>query len=132
MRLFLTEDAAQSDTELHILGYFIDVNNKKLTEAMKYALQVRDERQEEICRKMEQETREKCDRMLEQAISWRGWAENICAGYRSGFEAYDCWVNSEGHRSNMLADFLEFLGVGFAVNSDSTYFIYATQNFYSD
>lgn len=79
-----------------------------------------------------QDGRNPGDRMLEQAISWRGWAENICAGYRSGFEAYDCWVNSEGHRSNMLADFLEFLGVGFAVNSDSTYFIYATQNFYSD
>ena len=49
------ELSAQSDTELHILGYFIDVNNKKLTEAMKYALQVRDERQEEICRKLNEQ-----------------------------------------------------------------------------
>ena len=38
------ELSAQSDTELHILGYFIDIHNKKLQDMMAYALQVRDER----------------------------------------------------------------------------------------
>ena len=46
------ELSAQSDTELHILGYFIDIQNKKLNEAMAYALRVRDERQQETCRKL--------------------------------------------------------------------------------
>lgn len=46
------ELSAQSDTELHILGYFIDIHNQKLREAMAYALRVRDERQEETCRKL--------------------------------------------------------------------------------
>ena len=46
------ELSAQVDTELHILGYFIDIRNKKLNEAMAYALRVRDERQEETCRKL--------------------------------------------------------------------------------
>ena len=46
------ELSAQSDTELHILGYFIDIHNQKLQDTMKYALQVRDERQEETCRKL--------------------------------------------------------------------------------
>ena len=49
------ELSAQSDTELHILGYFIDINNKRLQDTMKYALQVRDERQEETCRKLREQ-----------------------------------------------------------------------------
>ena len=49
------ELSAQSDTELHILGYFIDIHNKKLQDMMAYALQVRDERQEEVCRKLNEQ-----------------------------------------------------------------------------
>ena len=49
------ELSAQSDTELHILGYFIDIHNQKLQDAMAYALQVRDERQEETCRKLNEQ-----------------------------------------------------------------------------
>ena len=49
------ELSAQSDTELHILGYFVDIHNKKLQDAMAYALQVRDERQEETCRKLNEQ-----------------------------------------------------------------------------
>ena len=46
------ELSAQSDTELHILGYFIDIHNEKLKEKLAYALHVRDEREEETCRKL--------------------------------------------------------------------------------
>ena len=49
------ELSAQSDTELHILGYFVDIHNKKLQDTMAYALQVRDERQEETCRKLREQ-----------------------------------------------------------------------------
>ena len=49
------ELSAQSDTELHILGYFIDIHNKKLNDTMAYALQVRDQRQEETCRKLNEQ-----------------------------------------------------------------------------
>lgn len=49
------ELSAQSDTELHILGYFVDIHNKKLQNTMAYALQVRDERQEETCRKLNEQ-----------------------------------------------------------------------------
>ncbi|MBR5022784.1 MAG: PHP domain-containing protein [Oscillospiraceae bacterium] len=49
------ELSAQSDTELHILGYFIDIHNKKLQDMMAYALQVREERQEEVCRKLNEQ-----------------------------------------------------------------------------
>lgn len=49
------ELSAQSDTELHILGYFVDIDNKRLQDTMAYALQVRDERQEETCRKLNEQ-----------------------------------------------------------------------------
>ena len=49
------ELSAQSDTELHILGYFVDIHNKKLQDMMAYALKVRDERQEEVCRKLNEQ-----------------------------------------------------------------------------
>lgn len=47
-------------------------------------------RQEEICRKMEQETREKCDRMLEQAkqmtrVYWEEYKEK-CGRYMKSME----------------------------------------------
>ena len=49
------ELSAQTDTELHILGYFVDIHNKKLQDAMLLALKVRDERQEETCRKLNEQ-----------------------------------------------------------------------------
>ena len=49
------ELSAQSDTELHILGYFVDIHNKKLQDAMAYALQVRNERQVEVCQKLNEQ-----------------------------------------------------------------------------
>ena len=49
------ELSAQSDTELHILGYFVDIHNKKLQDTMAYALQVRDQRQEDTCRKLREQ-----------------------------------------------------------------------------
>ena len=46
------ELSAESDTETHILGYFIDITNKVLLEKLKYVRQIRIEREEEICRKL--------------------------------------------------------------------------------
>lgn len=46
------ELSAESDTETHILGYFIDINNTALLEKLKYVRQVRIEREEEICEKL--------------------------------------------------------------------------------
>ena len=46
------ELSAESDTETHILGYFIDITNEVLLEKLKYVRQVRIEREEEICEKL--------------------------------------------------------------------------------
>lgn len=69
-------------------------------------------------------------RMEAQGISWWSVGENISTGRRSGVAAYDGWVNSAGHRSNMLDSF-RCLGVGSGYSSSSTYGYYATQDFFS-
>ena len=71
------------------------------------------------------------DRMEAQGINWWSCGENIAAGYYSGVEAHNSWVNSSGHRDNMLTPYFTNLGVGFAYQSSATYRIYATENFFS-
>ena len=69
-------------------------------------------------------------RMEAQGIRWSSAAENICAGYSNGVEAYDGWVNSAGHRSNMLGD-CQQLGVGAGYNEGNDFGWYMTQDFFT-
>ena len=46
------ELSAEAETETHILGYYIDINNPALLEKLEYVRQVRREREEEICEKL--------------------------------------------------------------------------------
>ncbi len=73
--------------------------------------------------------RSSADRMTEKGIAWTGCGENIAAGHATGFGAYNAWVNSSGHRGNMLGNFTH-LGVGGGYNPDTDYGYYFTQNFY--
>jgi uncharacterized protein YkwD len=44
--------------------------------------------------------------------------ENMAAGQASAEDAFDSWMNSSGHRANILnADFV-YLGVGYAPSQD--------------
>ncbi|REK53128.1 MAG: copper amine oxidase [Thermobacillus sp.] len=72
------------------------------------------------------------DRMASAGIGdYRAYGENIAAGYRNAFEAHTGWVNSSGHRKNLLHERFESLGVGVKHNPDSEYGWYYTQNFYT-
>lgn len=73
------------------------------------------------------------DRMAAAGLAqYSSYGENISAGYPTGIGAYSGWVNSSGHRSNMLNADFETLGVGAALGNDtSEYSIYYTQNFYT-
>lgn len=62
---------------------------------------------------------------------YAAYAENIAAGYRDAFEAHNGWINSSGHRENLLMKELETLGVGAAYDADSKYRWYYTQKFYT-
>jgi len=62
---------------------------------------------------------------------YRAVGENIAAGYRNAFEAHIGWVNSAGHRKNLLSENFETLGVGVEYVGDDLYGWYYTQNFYT-
>lgn len=70
------------------------------------------------------------DRMKAQGISYRSNGENIIGGYGNALFSSNGWMNSSGHRSNMLNKSFTYLGVGYALGG--TYGNYATQNFYSN
>ncbi|MBQ7160833.1 MAG: S-layer homology domain-containing protein [Clostridia bacterium] len=55
--------------------------------------------------------------------------ENIAAGYGSPESVVVGWMNSEGHRKNILTDGFKHLGVGYAYKSGDTYGTYWTQLF---
>ncbi|NLI89307.1 MAG: hypothetical protein GX366_02705 [Epulopiscium sp.] len=67
-------------------------------------------------------------RLNEGGINWGRCGENIAAGNGSGILVFGQWLNSLGHRNNMLGQDGE-LGIGSAYNPDSKYRYYHTQNF---
>ena len=62
------------------------------------------------------------DRVNRQGYQWRGLAENIAAGYRTPASVVDGWMNSQGHRDNIMNCNYTEIGVGF-------HDYYWTQNF---
>lgn len=55
--------------------------------------------------------------------------ENIAAGYTTAAEVVNGWMNSSGHRANILSPNYKDIGIGHAYNSSSTYGHYWTQDF---
>ena len=77
-----------------------------------------------------QDDRSMTDRFAEVSQrKWNACGENIAAGNVYGISAFDGWVNSPGHRENMLNDQFQYLGVGSGYHSDSDYRYYMTQLF---
>lgn len=54
-------------------------------------------------------------------------AENIGAGYKSAQQAVDRWMNSPGHRKNLLGDYVE-MGCGYTYRTGTRYKSYWTFN----
>ncbi|MCZ8512765.1 CAP-associated domain-containing protein [Paenibacillus filicis] len=68
------------------------------------------------------------DRMKNDGIRYHAAAENIAAGQTSAIFAHHGWMNSEGHRKNLLSPYAR-LGVGVAFGGPMH--LYYTQNFYT-
>jgi len=64
------------------------------------------------------------ERLKQAGIAYQMAGENIAAGYPDGIEAFESWMNSPGHRKNILEKGFTQLGVG--VSAD-----YYTQAFVS-
>ncbi|MFC5714042.1 CAP domain-containing protein [Thalassorhabdus alkalitolerans] len=52
------------------------------------------------------------DMMSSQGIDYRGAGENIAAGQRTPQQVVDGWMNSQGHRENILRADFTHIGVG--------------------
>ena len=55
--------------------------------------------------------------------------ENIAAGYSTPQDVMNGWMNSTGHRDNILSTYNWEIGVGYATQSGSMYYHYWTQDF---
>lgn len=76
---------------------------------------------------MNKENQSPFDRMKREGIVYDAAAENIAAGQTSAIYAHEAWMNSEGHRKNILGNY-NYIGVG--VSFGGYYNLYYTQNFY--
>ena len=68
------------------------------------------------------------DRIKAAGISYSYAAENIAAGQSTPEAVVEGWMNSQGHRENILNANLKYLGVGF-YEAAGGYKYYWTQNF---
>ncbi|MGG0716920.1 CAP domain-containing protein [Robertmurraya massiliosenegalensis] len=66
------------------------------------------------------------DLMKQFGISYRSAGENIAMGQRSPEEVVQAWMNSEGHRANILNSSFTYIGVGYVESGN-----YWTQMFTS-
>ena len=67
-----------------------------------------------------------------EAEGYTGWTymgENIAAGYATPAAVMAGWMNSPGHRANILEPGFRDIGVGYAYVPGSTYGYYWVQDF---
>lgn len=69
------------------------------------------------------------DRLRAASFGGSPGGENIGAGYPSPSAVMAGWMDSEGHRENILNCAFRTIGVGYATDSSSKYFHYWTQDF---
>ena len=71
--------------------------------------------------------------MTRAGYQWSGAGENIAAGYASPEDVMDGWMNSQGHRANILNCAFRDIGVGYVYLANDTgqvnYRHYWTQDF---
>ncbi|MFI6082974.1 CAP domain-containing protein [Streptomyces sp. NPDC051217] len=60
---------------------------------------------------------------------WRSLAENVAAGQKSPAEVVKSWMQSPGHRANILNCSLTHMGVGYVKKSGTAHGKYWTQDF---
>ncbi len=68
-------------------------------------------------------------RISATGYSWSTLAENIAAGQTTPEDVVAGWLNSPGHCQNIMNASLKELGVGYALNTGSTYQTYWVQDF---
>ncbi|POM61103.1 hypothetical protein PHPALM_29935 [Phytophthora palmivora] len=68
-------------------------------------------------------------RITAAGFAWTAIAENVAAGQKDVTAVMKSWMNSAGHKKNILSTKYKMFGCGYAYNSKSTYKHYWTQDF---
>lgn len=66
----------------------------------------------------------------ENGLSYRAVGENLAVQYKTPEQAVKAWMNSPGHRENILSEKYEYMGVGF-YSVSTGYGTYYSQLFYT-
>ena len=61
-------------------------------------------------------------RMTAAGYEWRTWGENVAAGQTTAVIVVDAWMNSPGHRANILNPAFVSIGVGSVASVDGILF----------
>jgi hypothetical protein len=69
------------------------------------------------------------DRIFATGYRWIAYGENIAAGHRTPAEVVAAWMNSDGHRRNILDPGFKEIGVALVLRPGTTYGYYWTQEF---
>lgn len=67
-------------------------------------------------------------RMTQQGVSWTYNGENIAYGYDSAGDVMDGWMDSEGHRDNILHPIFTHIGIGVWLGPGGPFWV---QDFYT-
>ena len=59
-------------------------------------------------------------RISAEGYSWSTWAENIAAGQKDCTQVMSAWMNSSGHRANILNSKMKHIGIAYAKSSSGT------------
>lgn len=62
-------------------------------------------------------------------VSYKTCGENIAAGQKTPEQVVDAWMNSEGHRKNILNSSFNKIGIGYYNNDNTSYSSYWVQLF---
>ncbi len=60
------------------------------------------------------------DMLRNFGINWSAWGENIASGQNTPEQVVNAWMNSEGHRANILSTNFGKIGVGYVTDSNGT------------
>ena len=69
------------------------------------------------------------ERITRVGWTWRTVKENVAVGQSTPYIVVDGWINSPGHRANILSEDIVYLGVGFYFLEGSDFHYHWTQKF---
>ncbi|MBR5527713.1 MAG: hypothetical protein IKV97_01830 [Clostridia bacterium] len=91
-------------------------------EAVSRAAQIRAEEQETLFSHTRPDGTSCFTALSESGASYRGAGENIAMGQTLADEVMDDWMNSQGHRENILNGSFTKIGVGLHIGNDGRYY----------